>query len=125
MANLSSKIIKLKAKEYNKKRKLLCPANSYAWLLTKKGFEPGDYNKIFELDNWYYKWNDYKGKLHIYVATESTDFRNALEIASDITVNGFVYEIDKRDVIPPDGTKPWWEFYVIKGLDTFTPDDLP
>lgn len=124
MSSLVPLIIKLKALEFNKKREFLSPQGSYAWLLEKAGMT-GDFTRTFIITDWFYNFNDFRNKIHIHVATNETPFISALNQATDVTVNGYVYEIDKRDIVPPDGKRPWWQFYGSKTIDTFTEEDLP
>lgn len=124
MGNLVKKIIRLKAKEFNKLREKLFPKGTYAWLLEKDGFS-NNYIRTFVIEDFYYKYNDWRNQIHVHVATEDTEFISKLYTASDVTINGQVYQIEKRDIIQPDGNRAWWEFYCTMTDNSFTEDDLP
>lgn len=118
MSNLLSKTVKLKAKEHNIKTKKLLPVGTYVWLLKKIGLS-GEYEKLYEVKNFWYEYKNWRRALSVRSATLEEDFKAALNIASDVTIDGDVHEIDKRDIKSPDGIKPYWEFFCNRTDDTY------
>lgn len=118
MANKVEKIVKLKAKEFNKKRSFLLPKNVKCRFLTKDG-ETGGYNEIYVLDNWYHEFVDLRNQTRVNVATLDELFESQLLVASDLEIETIVYEINKRDVLPPDGNRAFWQVFCTKTEFTF------
>jgi hypothetical protein len=121
MASLSDKLVRLKAKELNKLRSKLLPSGVTGFLLKKQGFNKNTYIEIFELVNWYYDFVAFREQTRISVATTDLVFTEAIGIASDLSIRGYCYEINKRDIKPPDGNRPWWEIFATKTGDTYAP----
>lgn len=116
MGSKNDKIIKLEAKKFNKKRAKLLPEGIECSLLEKNGFT-GTFNKIFDVINWWHTYDNYRKQTIVRVATQSEPFREALSRASDIKVGENVFEIDKRDIRPPDGNRPYWEVRAIIDIE--------
>lgn len=113
MGNKLEKIVKLKAKEFDKKRAFLLPADITCKFLTKDA-ETGEYTEIFDVQHWFHEYQNYREQTLVRVATLAQDFEDALLIASDMAIRGDVYELNKRDVAPPDGNRGWWQIFVSK-----------
>lgn len=107
MGNLVAKIVKLEAKRLNKLRSKLLPPNSTCALLLKVGFT-SEYQDIFTVVNWYNIYDKYKEVTYVQVATLDNSFEEKLLIASDLHINNRVYEINKRDITPPNGDNGFW-----------------
>ncbi len=116
MASLQDKLIKLKAKEFNLLRKKLLK-NPICNLLLKNG-RTNTFTVSFNVINWYEKYDSWGEKLKIQVADNTPGFKTALMQASDFSVDEHVYVIDKRDIVPPTGPRPFWEFAGTKTGET-------
>lgn len=116
MGSKNDKIIKLTAKKFNKKRKLLLPAGITASLVKKAG-DAGTYTNLFNLDDYWYEFNTWRERTLIQVARQDTPFVSALTQASDVRIGTDYYEIDKRDVRAPDGKHPYWEIATIMDFE--------
>lgn len=119
MASLNSKIIRLKAKEFNKLRQKKLPNGITYYLLTKTG-RTNSFTWEFTVKDCYHLYDKYREQTKMMVATEDIAFANAIHIASDVAIGGYVYEIAKRDVSPPDGNRPWWEVFCTKSGQIYT-----
>lgn len=126
MGNKAAKRIKLEAKKFKKLKQMLMLPGSYLWLLEKVGFT-GTYTRTAVVEVFNFKYNEWKDKTHVRVPTQDAELVDALFTATDCTINGDVYEIEKRTLVPPDAFDPNWRFYCARDLElrTFTEDDLP
>jgi hypothetical protein len=116
MGSLNDKRIKLEAKKYNKKRSKLLPTGIQCKLLEKIGFTE-TYNEIHNVENWWHTYDNYRKQTIVRVATQDQAFRDALQRASNIKVGFDIFEIDKRDLKPPDGNRPYWEIRAIIDIE--------
>lgn len=111
MGNKVVKIVKGKAKEFNKKRKYLKPPGITCILLVKDGEEDTYTDLEPEVKNFYYDYDGYKEATKFMVATLTEEFKANLLIASDVRLGDDIYEINKRDITAPDGDRGFWRFY--------------
>jgi hypothetical protein len=121
MASLNSKIIHLKAKEFNKLRAKLMAEGIGCYLLSKDG-RTGDFNIEFVVPDWYPVFNSFREQVNIQVATEDPDFVEALHKSSDVAIGVSiceVYEIVDRDIVAPNGDRPWWQLFSTRGGEAF------
>ncbi len=119
MANLALKRIKLQAKKFNKQRTKLALPGTYAWLLINSG-QTGTYKKIYILHDWTHEYRAFRNQTNVKISSTLPVFIASLRRASHISINGEVYQIEKRDVAPPEFKRPWWEFYCTKNGERFT-----
>lgn len=111
MGNKVEKIINLTAKKFNKKRKFLKPIGITLDFCLKDGEDNTYTNLTPTVSNFYYDYDSYKEATKVMVATLDTTFQNNLKKASDIKLGSDYFQIDKRDIKPPDGDKGYWQFY--------------
>jgi hypothetical protein len=111
MGNKVAKIVKGKAKEFNKRRVALRPIGVTLLLLSKNG-EANTYTTNLTLTkDWYFDYNGFREQTKVMVATQDSSFATNLLKSSDVKIGNDYYEIDKRDILPPDGDRGYWQFY--------------
>lgn len=59
--------------------------------------------------------------MDLQIATEDSSIVTAIKKCSDMAIDGFIYQIDDRDKMPPDGDRPWWDLFGTKTGEVFTP----
>lgn len=113
MPSLVEKVVKGEAKKFNKLRAKLVDTktNIAKMALLTKNERLNTFTKEFDCINWYYSDDETRGQRRFMVATLSDDFKAALLKSSDVGQDGFIYEIDKRDILPPDGKRGYWQFW--------------
>jgi len=118
MGSKNDKLIKAKAKEFDKLRKKILPSNAKCELLLIIGTS-GTYRTLYTLRHWWPQYNREREQLGIREATQDVGFINSLQESSHLRYNGVIYEISTRDVRPADGRRPYWTIYCILNADKF------
>lgn len=118
------KIVRKKGKEFRKKRLKLTLDGTRYILLENRG-KTNSFDVLLEVtDHSLHEWSNFRGQTRVATARLDEDFVNAIITATDIAIgvgpNFPVYEIDQRDKMPPDGERPWWEFYCSLSRARFT-----
>jgi len=120
MGNKVAKIVKGEAKKFNKLRAALKPVGVTLTLQLKNGEALTFTNELVVALDWYYEEQSYKERVKVMVAkVDDATFEAALEKASDVLIGSNRYEIDKRDITPPDGETPHWKFYGIMNAEVY------
>lgn len=119
MGNKVAKLVKLRAKEFNKKRKLLRTPGIILTLQIKDGEDNTYTNALVVTSAWLSSFDAFRQRITIKVATLDSGFEAALKVASDVAIGSDRYEINKRDIHRPDGERAWWEFYSIASEEVY------
>lgn len=108
------KLIKKKDKEFEKLRTKLLPEGTVYYLIKPLG-RTSSFTIVLHLPNCFHKFNSYREQTYVQIASNDAAIVDAIDEASDIAIGVGtslqVYQIDKRDVVPPDGARPWWELF--------------
>ena len=110
------KLITVRAKVFDKKRrKLLLPASTL-WLV--KNSPTSGYQLLEEITSgWFVVYDRYRNLLRIQVARH--EFTN-LPKGAKWVYNRNVFSFSDGDTIKPDARRPFWEFFVTNTGETFT-----
>lgn len=122
MASAASEIIRATGQGFNEERKILNSDDTTAYLLVREG-QSNDNFKILEqvLTNWKNRFSEFRVQMNLQIADEDPLIVTAIKKCSDMSIDGYVYEIDQRDKMPPDGDRPWWDLFGIKTGEIFVP----
>lgn len=120
MANKVAKLVKLKAKEFNKKRKILRTPGITLTLQIKDGEEDTFIDLMpVVTEDWLHEHDSYREKMRVMVAKVDEIFKVNLLKATDVLIGSDRYEIDKRDILQPEGDRPYWRIYGIMNPETY------
>jgi hypothetical protein len=111
------------ATAFDKMRKVFVGPTSRCFLLKRAG-QTSSFAKVGEVaSGWFYKFDEYRGQVKLAIATTSDDFSDLMAQTSYVAMGvpagdgSFdVYSIDpsRRDIVPPDGTSPFWKVFITK-----------
>lgn len=113
MPSKVEKIISKFGKKFNKQRAKLTPEGT-KYVLYKNSGRTGDLTPVLELTEAYHEFDDWREKTNVMVGRNDPTFVRALYESSAIGIGAeflLIYTVDKRDIAPPDGKRPWWDIF--------------
>lgn len=114
-----SKIIFATGRGFDGERKI--SPNDTASLLARKG-QTTDFDSLMDLIKaWRHHFSAFRVQMNLQIATEDTNVVTAIRKSSDMHINNFIYQIDQRDVLPPDLERPWWDVFGTKTGEIYVP----
>ena len=122
MGSAASKIIRATGKGFNAERKKLNRTGSRSFLLVREGQANDNFKVLVEVvTNWKNRFSEFRTQMNLQIADEDAAIVTAIKKCSDMSIDGYVYAVDQRDIMPPDGDRPWWDLFGIKTGEPFTP----
>ena len=118
------KLVKKKAKEFDKLRKALKPQDVALYLLEKTSLINPNFNVLrIVTSGWDYDYNSFFDKLTLKLATLDQDIISDYDKCSDIAINNIVYSVDDRDAnkVEPTGLEPYYKTSCSRTNEIFTP----
>lgn len=122
MASELSSIIKAYGEAFDEERKAVAPTGTTAYLLVRTGQNDDSFRSLKQVTvHWLAVFSSFRAQMGLQIADEDTDIVTAITKCSDMSIDGYVYQVDRRDVMPPDSERPWWDLFGTKTGETFTP----
>lgn len=107
MGDIVPKLVKANAKGFAAEKKL---TSDRAYLLTRQG-ETTSFLGYELVGIWRHDFNNFTREMNLQIASLDSVVVDKIKRATDISVNGQVYEILERDFSPPDLERSWWDIY--------------
>lgn len=118
MANLGTKLITLKAKEFNIKRKLLSRKTTCVFLAEDGELAPWSATHT-AVSGWLLDYSTFLQMPVLFYASADDAVLAMLENSTHVAIDSLVYEIQKPSVAPPDGKRPFFRIPLAKTAHTY------
>lgn len=123
MSSKVPKMVKKFGRAHDKlSRKLNLPGFKY-FLLQHDGLTE-NFTELMVLDKTHHEYSAWRRQMKIKTARLDSTFRINLYKASAVAIGTGPYDIfiiEKEDVVAPDGHRPWWEYFVTRTGEVYTP----
>jgi hypothetical protein len=114
-----SKIISANGKGFDGERRI-SPSDT-AGLLARRG-QTTVFDVLEALTRaWRHHFSEFRSQMNLQIASQDSDIVLAIRKASDMHINTWIYQIDQRDIMPPDLDRPWWDVYGTKTGEIYVP----
>ena len=122
MASELPEIIKAYGEAFDEERKAVAPQGTTAYLLVRTGQNNDTFRSILQLTGkWLAVFSVFRTQMGLQIGDNTSSVVTAIHKCSDMAIDGYVYEVDRRDVMPPDSERPWWDLFGSKTGEIFTP----